>query len=162
MISGMLFQGAFLPKDAWRSGLLFGKPVHGLARGYQTNIKGAGPLMLLGGVLAAATAPRGHALATGSRTLGYAIGALAGSAVAGNLGTLVGGYLGDKLLGAGIEKTVQGFNELAGNVRRLNMGGRYQDTEAAFTMRQVAVREMGSSLLNARRILGQEAAFMHT
>ena len=148
MISGMLFQGAFLPKDAWRSGLLFGKPVHGLAKGYQTNIKGA--------------APRGHALSAGSRTLGYAIGALAGSAVAGNLGTLVGGYLGDKLLGAGIEKTVQGFNELAGNVRRLNMGGRYQDTEAAFTMRQVAVREMGSSLLNARRILGQEAAFMHT
>lgn len=151
-----------MPKDAWRSGLLFGKPLHGLAKGYQINMRGAAPLMLLGGTLAAATAPRGHALSAGSRTLGGLIGTLAGSIINPVVGSIVGGYLGDKYLGAGIEKTVQGFNELAGNVRRLNMGGRYQDTEAAYTMRAVAVREMGGSMMNARRILGQEAAFMHT
>jgi hypothetical protein len=42
------------------------------------------------------------------------------------------------------------------------MGGDYQDTQVAWTMRQRAAQEMSGSLLNARQYLGKEAALMHS
>jgi hypothetical protein len=42
------------------------------------------------------------------------------------------------------------------------MGGGYQDTQTAYTMRQRAAQELTGSLLNARPYLGKEAALMHS
>jgi hypothetical protein len=75
---------------------------------------------------------------------------------------LIGGAIGDKVIGRPLEQVMQAAHDFSGGVRKLEMGGDFQDTQEAYTMRQVAVREMGSSLLNARRHLGQEAAMMHT
>jgi hypothetical protein len=53
------------------------------------------------------------------------------------------------------------LEEIGRQAQHSNFCGDYKDSEAAFTMRQRAVQEMGSSALNARRHLGSEAVMMH-
>ena len=45
---------------------------------------------------------------------------------------------------------------------RPGFGGNYQDTQAAYTMRQRGVQAMQASKLNARSVLGSEARTFHT
>ena len=54
------------------------------------------------------------------------------------------------------------LKELDQNVRRVNMGGDYHDTQVAWTMRQRATQEMAGSLRGARQYLRKEAALMHS
>jgi hypothetical protein len=63
--------------------------------------------------------------------------------------------------GQALEKPIQNFVELNHRVRHVDMGGTYQDTQQAYTMRARAAQELGSSLLNARQILGKEALYFH-
>jgi hypothetical protein len=55
-----------------------------------------------------------------------------------------------------------GVHDFDQNVRRVRMGGDYQDTQVAWTVRQRAAQEMAGSLLNACQYLGREAALMHS
>jgi hypothetical protein len=64
--------------------------------------------------------------------------------------------IGDKI-GQGL----QFLHDFDRNQRRLKTGGNYEDTEAAYTMRQAACNELSGSLLNARQWLGREGAMMH-
>jgi hypothetical protein len=56
---------------------------------------------------------------------------------------------------------VRQMTQVAQNVRRLEMGGQYQDTLAAQSARIAAVQEMNASAVATRRFLGQEAVFYH-
>ena len=109
----------------------------------------------------AGMAPRGHKLsAFAGSSLGM-VGSAIGGAVAGVPGSIVGGMLFDHISESTIGRGVQNFSELNRNITALNMGGGFRDTQPAFTMRQAAVREMSGSLMNARQVLGKEAAYMH-
>jgi hypothetical protein len=45
--------------------------------------------------------------------------------------------------------------------RRLEMGGRYTDSETNQALRASSIREMSAAFGSARRYLGNEAALMH-
>lgn len=131
--------------------------------------------------LSAATAPRGHMVSRGTAAVagvlggyaGYAagsgLGAMIGSmimpgigtATGGFIGGIIGGTIGDVIVRDPTEIAMQRFAGLSRNMRHLEMGGTYLDTQAAMTMRQVAVRELSGSLLNARQYLGKEAILFH-
>jgi hypothetical protein len=91
-----------------------------------------------------------------------------GAYARGAIGAFFGGLPGE-IVGScvcyNIEKPFKaGFDavrEAGHNLTHFNGGGDYQDTKAAYTMRQRALQEMGTSLLNARMHLGKEAALMH-
>jgi hypothetical protein len=90
---------------------------------------------------------------------GYAGGAI-GAFFGGLPGEIVGSWVGyniEKPFKAGFDAV----REAGHNPTHFNGGGDYQDTEAAYTMRQRALQETGTSLLNARMHLGKEAALMH-
>lgn len=155
-VGSMLFNAAFL-KGSWRTGLIFGKPLQGLSHGFGMSFKGNAPLLLAGAALSGAMAPRGHALSESSRTLGAGIGTLIGGLVGGGAGMLIGGYIGEEIAGSAIARGVQGVADLSKHYRTINMGGEFRDSEQAYTQRQVACREMNSSLLNARQYLGKRS-----
>lgn len=137
-------------------------------------IKGAIPLTAGMVAFAAGTASRGKMLETAGNEMSSQVGGLAGFEVGsvlgqavipipvlgGIVGGLVGGYIGSKAsprVGTGIAKLVESVN----STRTLNFGGNYKDTTVAYTMRQRAAQELGSSLLNARQYLGKEAVLMY-
>lgn len=94
----------------------------------------------------------GTAVAIGATTIGAAIG--------GPIGGIIGGFIGDPIGRMGAKSVV---GKLLHEYRAgPNFGGKYKDTEGAMTMRQQAAREMGSSLLNARRYLGSEGILQHS
>lgn len=116
-----------------------------------------------------ATYQRHHLASSLAGGIGGNIGALLGEAVGNALVPIPGlnflagatlGYIGYSL-GDKVAKPVQNLVELDRRMRHIDMGGSYQDTQQAWTMRQKAAQQLGSSLLNARQILGQEAAFFH-
>jgi hypothetical protein len=155
--------GSRLPR-----GLMTGSPMYGYSKfadnlwGKQarTGLKFGAPLALLG----VATAPKGEMVKRGAEGLGMLSGQMLGGAVGGLLlgipgeiaGQIIGGTVGEK-----IGSTIAPLEELGHQAYHLNFGGKYEDTEVAWTMRQRAVEEMGSSALNARQYLGKEAALMH-
>lgn len=142
----------------------------GLGIGYQMGFKG-GAIFVVGGIAyGMATAPTGRALSTGiSYGVGFGVAALIGGAIGGLLGGVPGAYVGSfaaqfigmEAVEAGIAKPIQWAVDFGTNMRRLNFGGDYRDTQQAYTMRASAAREMSRSLMNARQWLGQEGAFMH-
>jgi hypothetical protein len=152
--SGAVIKGT----NVWKSGAIFGRAGQGFRHGLQNTVRGQIPFMLVSAGLSGAMAPRHHALSAMSRTLGGAIGGMLGF----TFGGAVGGMAGDKVFGAGLEKTVQAIADIGSERGKLHMGGNFVDSQAAWTMRQTAVQSMATSNLNARRYLGQEAAFMHT
>lgn len=105
-------------------------------------------------------------------TAGFIAGAAVGSLILPGVGTFVGGAIGS-IAGYTIGGTAIGdyayergkmFSGIAASAiakDKIEFGHRFQDSEAAFTMRQLAVQEMAGSLLNARQYLGNEAYFMH-
>lgn len=64
-------------------------------------------------------------------------------------------------IGSALIKKFRLFTDLNKRVRHLEMGGNYKDTELAQRQRFLAVQDMNSSMLPARRYLGQEALLMH-
>ena len=149
-------------------GLLTGRRVYGMNRA-MSNFHGATLKMGLGigaamALLQGATAPRGHmvsqlAAGTGA-TAGGMLGAAVGGLMLGLPGELIGGWVGGTA-GEKVGAAVHAFTDIAHSAQHLNFGGHYQDTQEAFTMRQRAVQEMSTSLLNARQYLGKEAALLH-
>ena len=149
-------------------GLMTGSPMYGYSKfadnlwGKQARmgLKFGAPLAILG----IATAPKGEMIKRGAEGIGMLTGQAMGGAVGGLLfgmpgeiaGQIIGGTVGEK-----IGSTLKPIEDLGHQAYHLNFGGKYEDTEVAWTMRQRAVQEMGSSALNARQYLGKEAALMH-
>jgi hypothetical protein len=149
-------------------GLLTGSPMYGYnkfadnlwGKQARTGLKFGAPLALLG----IATAPKGEMIKRGAEGIGMLTGQAMGGAVGGLLfgmpgeiaGQIIGGTVGEK-----IGSTLKPLEYLGHQAYHLNFGGEYKDTEIAYTQRQRAVQEMGTSALNARRYLGSEAALFH-
>ena len=118
-----------------------------------------------------ATAPRGKIGTTAIRSAAGNIGGLLGGLTGSFLGAsipIIGPFIGDIIgqqlgyeIGYRASKPIEDFAGFNRQVTRLRMGGDFEDYQAAYTMRQRAAQEMGSSLLNARQYLGQEAALFH-
>lgn len=173
MLAGSIFRGLFESAEAGGrfifnkgykeigTGALFGKPIEGLKSGYKMAFRGAAPFLLPYGAFAAATAPRNHKLGAGVGALAAPIGTFIGGALGGPLGALAGTFILDPLIQSGVGKAVSAFSDFGRNQRRLETGGSFADSTMNWTMRQRAASEMGSSLMNARQILGREAAFFH-
>ena len=167
-------------KDA-RAGLIptavgsFGKMPAGISRGqfvragikrslksgWEMSFKGAMIFNLPMATFAAGSAERGHKVSAGAEGLTMGGGSLIGGMMFGLPGAIVGGLLGDTAIAAKIGKGVQFLHDLDRVHHRLNMGGNYEDTQDAWTMRQQAAKELSTSLSNARQYLGKEGAFMH-
>jgi hypothetical protein len=97
-----------------------------------------------------------------ARGVTYALGDLIGTVVSG--GNPLAGFAVGMLtepLGGYVEEGVQMFADLNKQIKHVNMGGNYEDTKIAYTMRQRAAQELGSSVVNARQWLGREALFLH-
>jgi len=149
-------------------GLMTGSPMYGYSKfadnlwGKQARmgLKFGAPIAILG----IATAPKGEMIKRGAEGIGMLTGQAMGGAVGGLLfgmpgeiaGQIIGGTVGEK-----IGSTLKPLEDLGHQAYHLNFGGEYHDTEVAWTMRQRAIQEMGSSALNARQYLGKEAALMH-
>jgi hypothetical protein len=138
--------------------------------GYDIGMRGGLPFAIAAGAYGAISAPRGHAISKGvSATVVPGMlslaGGIVGTMLAGPIGGYVGAFAGMMLAGEASEKAMssglQSMVDFGSNMRRVQFGGDYRDTQMALTMRQVASREMSRSLVNARQWLGQEGAFMH-
>jgi hypothetical protein len=130
----------------------------------RAGLKGNIAFMPIMGVAETMFAPKGHkmsAFAGGAArmaayTVGDFVGTLAGGPLLGfTLGTVTEG------LGSYVEEGVQILHDFNRNIKHINMGGDYEDTQVAYTMRQRAAQELGRSAMNARQWLGREALFMH-
>lgn len=145
------------------SGAVFGRPVKGLGVGL-SHLKGIGWFAAGAGIVEGSLARRGHK-ASGvvggvARTLAFGVGDVVGTTIAGPVGGFILGSITEGV-GGKIGDAVQFFNDIDRNIRHINMGGNYEDTRAAYTMRQRAAQELGSSVMNARQWLGKEGALMH-
>jgi hypothetical protein len=145
------------------TGAVFGKPMRGLRAGLGGLGKMA-PFIALDFAYSSAIARRGHFASGLGATIGGTSGSLVGSAVGGLIaglpGAFIGSLIGDPVMRGPAARLVQNFAEFGRNQRRLNFGS-YEDSQPAFTMRQVAAREISQSLLNARQYLGKEALLLH-
>jgi hypothetical protein len=63
-------------------------------------------------------------------------------------------------LGKAAASGVRYFNSFGYRLRRIEMGGDYEDTATAQNLRMKAVSDMSSAMSYSRRWLGNEAAFM--
>jgi hypothetical protein len=143
------------------SGMVFGKTASGASMGAKMAFGGYGLTVLPYAAARTAMAPRGEKGSTGiAAGLGVPLAALAGGVVGGPVGALAATLLLGPALESNMAKGLQSFAEFGRNQRRLETGG-YKDTARAYTMRQRAAQELSGSLLNARQILGREAAYMH-
>ncbi len=162
MFSGIA-ERELLKKGTGFSGALFGRPAKGLSVGL-SHTKYFGYFAAGAGMLDAATSARGHKLSGFVGGVGKSLTFLAADVV----GTFLGGPILGQAFGwtaehfAGkAQEGLQTFIDFNKNMRHINMGGNYEDTRVAYTMRQRAAQEMGSSVMNARQYLGKEAALMH-
>ena len=158
-----LAERELLMKGKGFGGAVFGRPMKGFSVG-MSHFKGMMPFAAIQGVAGFAFAEKGHRVSGGvggiSRGLGYALGDLIGTTFGGPVAGFALGSLGE-MVGGKVGEATQMFNDFAKNTKHINMGGNYEDTKVAFTMRQRAAQEMGSSVMNARSWLGKEAALMH-
>lgn len=149
---------AFTSKG-WARGSSFGA---GLKHGWGAAVGGYTLMQLPMAMHETAQAERGRKMSTfASSALPFVGTGLATAAFGGIYGMAAGMILDPvikKTLGAGM----QAVADFGRNSPRINTGGNYQDTQAAFTMRQLAASEMSRSLLNARSYLGREAAYLHS
>lgn len=158
-----LAENELLRKGKGFGGAIFGRPIKGISVG-MAHLSAAALFSPLQGVATSAFAPSGHkasGLVGGTaRGLFYGLGDLIGTAAGGPLVGLAVGLVTEKAGGI-VQEAFQMFHDLNYRIRHVNMGGDYKDTETAYTMRQRASQELGSSVMNARQWLGKEAALMH-
>lgn len=162
IFSGMA-ERELLRKGKGLSGAVFGRPVKGLSIG-MTHFKAGMMFAPFQGIIGAVTSERGRK-ASGFiggtiRGAAYGVGDLIGTSLAGPLGGFALGMAFDAAA-APVTDVVQSFVDFNKLVKHVNMGGNYEDTRIAYTMRQRAAQEMGSSVMNARSWLGKEAILMH-
>lgn len=145
------------------SGAIFGRPLKGLGVGL-SHLKGLPYFVAGAGALESFMAPKGHKVAGFAkgaiRTMAFAAGDVAGSALAGPIGGFIVGSITEKI-GAEVGEGIEYFTDFNRATKHVNMGGNYEDTRVAYTMRQRAAQEMGTSVMNARTWLGKEALLMH-
>jgi hypothetical protein len=60
-----------------------------------------------------------------------------------------------------VNRSVRTFTRLGSQVRSLEMGRSFIDSELAINNRLRAIQDMNGSLINSRRYLGQEARLLH-
>lgn len=148
-----------------------------LTKGFKIGLEqGLSPspfnIALMAGTAAYAfgTAPRGKAVANSIGSgLGFGVAGLIGGVLGGLVGGAAGAYIGatagqllfERQTNAAIARPIQALVDFDHKNRHVNFGGDYKDTNVAYTMRQVAAREMSGSLLNARQWLGHESSFLH-
>lgn len=158
-----LAENELLRKGKGFGGAVFGRPIKGISVGI-SHFKGAAVFALPQGIFMSALAPKGHkvsALVGGAaRGIFYGVGDLIGTAVGGPLAGFALGATTEKIGGV-VQEALQRFHDFNHNMTHINMGGNYEDTRIAYTMRQRAAQEMGSSVMNARKYLGAEALLMH-
>jgi len=65
------------------------------------------------------------------------------------------------MFGRSLARGFREMSQFSRNVRRLEMGGDYQDTLSAQASRMSAIQEMNATMAASRRFLGQEALFYH-
>lgn len=156
-------ESELLLKGKGFGGAIFGRPVKGLSIGI-SHLKGAIPFAPLQGAFEVLNAKRGHKISAfvggTSKALAFAAGDLIGNVVGGPVAGLALGLVTERL-GGYVEEGVQGLHDLNRFIKHVNMGGDYEDTRIAYTMRQRAAQELGTSVLNARQWLGKEAVLMH-
>ena len=117
------------------------------------------PLAIADVAFQAGRARRGTVLST---TLGATVGnaaTFAGAVLSGPVG-IAASLLGYQA-SFPVQRAVQTVIDAGSDLRHLNFGGNYRDTQTAYTMRQKAAQELSGSLVNARMYLGQEALLMH-
>lgn len=158
-----LAERELLRKGKGRSGAIFGRPVKGASLGL-AHLKSASYFLPISAAFEASMAPKGHKLAGLVKGIAAPLAFAAGDAV----GTLLAGPVAGFALGMVTEKIGseigEGFDALGDigrSIRHVNMGGNYEDSKIAYTLRQRAAIELGSSSLNARKWLGAEAILMH-
>lgn len=145
------------------SGAIFGRPAKGLGVGLG-HLTGLGYFAAGAGAIKSFSAPKGHktsAFASGvAATIAFSVGDVLGSMLGGPVGGLVLGSM-TEIVGDKLGEAAQFLHDFKRNITHINMGGNYEDTRVAYTMRQRAAQEMGSSVMNARSWLGKEGLLMH-
>ena len=129
-----------------------GGAVYGGARGLGAGFGAAG-----GGIT-------GTILGGAIGSIGGPIGTAIGAVVGGITGSVIGESVGGRMLNGPARQLGLGARALVRTSRavdRAQFGGGFVDTRGAYTMRQRAVQDMSSSMLNARQFLGNEAIFLH-
>lgn len=140
---------------SFRNAAMLGMPP--ISYGLKHRPKGEFAAYLVGGTVGLTTLGLGaFSLAPGFKFAAPILGGF-GSKVASSL--LVGfGSLG---LGTFAARAVRTFANFDNDVFRIRMGGDYQDTTTAQALRFAAVRDIGSTLGNARSFIGREAMYLH-
>jgi hypothetical protein len=162
-LSSGLAERELLKMGTGHSGVMFGRPMKGFSVG-MAHFKGALPFVPIQAFGETYMAPRGHKMSGliggASKALFYAAGDLAGTFAGGPVVGFALGMMAEHL-GGYVEEGVQMLHDFNRSVKHINMGGNYEDSAVAYTMRQRAAQEMGSSVMNARQWLGQEALLLH-
>lgn len=162
MFSG-LAENELLTKGKGFGGYLFGRPMKGISVAH-SHLSSGLPFAAAQGIFEASRAPKHHkmsALIGGTaKAIAFGLGDAIGTVLAGPVAGIILGSITERLGGA-VEEGVQFFNDFNRMSHHINMGGNYEDTRMAYTMRQRASQEMGSSVMNARRYLGSEGILMH-
>ena len=142
----------------------FGRRAKGALRSaYNMSYEGGMPTLIGVTAFAAAMAPRGHkASAAGAYALTGPLSAIPGALLGGTVGGIASGLVLGPIFEQKAAAALQYIKETGQRTMKVNMGGDYLDTEAAYSMRQRAAQDMSGSLLNARQYLGKEAALMHS
>lgn len=96
----------------------------------------------------------------GAASIGLSLIPGVGPIAAAVIGSILASYPSEAA-GNSITRGVRMFTNFNKNLRHLEMGGRYQDTELAMRQRSIAIQDMNASLLPGRRYLGREALLMH-
>ena len=157
----------------WQAGTSLGNPklagkalYNGLKKsakaGWEMSFKGTLIFNAPMAAFAMGQAERGHKFSAGVEAMSTGFGALAGGLMFGMPGAIIGGLVGDMPIAKMIGDAFQSLHDFDRAHRKLGVGGDYQDTEYAATMRQQACREMAGSLQNSRQWLGKEGAFLHS
>lgn len=118
-----------------------------------------------GGLLAGAAA--GGAIGSILPGAGTLIGGIVGTGIA--IAGAIAGQIAGENIGLGLTKGIgrqvgmgaRSIIRTARAIDRVQFGGNFVDSRAAYTMRQRAVQDMAGSMLNARQFLGNEAIFLH-
>jgi hypothetical protein len=119
------------------------------------------PFAVMGAAYLGSRAGQGQVVSTSAGFLAGMMPAGLGAMVAGGPGALATGVLFGEPFGHAVRSKVQSISRRARTKVQFEMGDEFVESEAIWTMRQRAAADMSGSLLNARQVLGREAALMH-
>lgn len=167
---GVVFEAAFIPVIA-AGGAITGAAQWGAPTGLSEDYVGGA---VYGGTKGIGAGIGGAVGGIGLGVAGGVLGAMTGpfalfmSPLLAFLGGVAGNFIGESAGGALLNDparrlgmAAQAISRTSRAVDRIQFGGNFVDSRAAYTMRQHAVQEMSGSMLNARQFLGNEAIFLH-